>query len=206
MASDLAAEPAPALGDGTSAYLERVEAVAAVMMVRDRRLSWLLMVLAVVGAFVVISCQPFIGQAPETRVPGATQRVCDGISSDVGGCDPRHSFTTTTCGTLAEEWGLEMDRRIVPILQDPTQDPNQAASVLLRQALVVVTSDMNTRLRSLNLAQDCEVEAFLSAAEPHLSDELKASVGDLLFDGSPRATYEEWLEDVRLVLRMIEEE
>lgn len=79
------------------------------------------------------------------------------------------------------------------------------STVLLRQTLVVVTSDMNTRLRSVTLAQDCEVEAFLSAAEPHLSDELKASVGDLLFDGSPRATYEEWLDDVRLVLRIIEE-
>lgn len=172
---------------------------------RTRRLSRFFVVMAVTGAFVVASCQPPTGQSPESLIPGSTQ-VCDGISSDVGGCEPRHSFTATTCEGLSEEWAREMDRRIVPILRDPTQDPNQAASVLLRQALVVVTSDMNGRRRSQNLAQDCEVEAFLSAAEPQLSDELKASVGDFLFDGSPRATYEEWLDDVRLVLRMIEED
>ncbi|MDQ3493485.1 MAG: hypothetical protein M3452_09545 [Chloroflexota bacterium] len=99
-----------------------------------------------------------------------------------------------------------MDRRIVPIIRDPDMDPGQAASSLQIQALVVVTSDMNTRLRALGLVGQCEVSPFLASAETHLSDELKEGVGAILYDDQPPSTYEDWLEDVRRFLRVIEEE
>ncbi len=70
---------------------------------------------------------------------------------------PRHSFVAATCIGLAEEWAREMDRRIVPIIREPDQ-PEQAASALLRQVLVVVISDMNTRLVSLGLKVECDLQ------------------------------------------------
>ncbi len=174
---------------------------------RTRRSSWLL-VAAVAGMMAVASCQPGAGgpMSPTSFPPAPAQRVCDGISSEVGGCEPRHSFAARTCSGLAEEWARELDRKITSIVRDPDQDPTQAASVLLRQALVVVTIDMNTRLRGLGLAGECDIPTFLAAAEPHFSVELKEGAGALLFDGNPPTTYQDWLDDVRKVLRMIEEE
>ena len=144
--------------------------------------------------------------SPTSVPPAQAQRVCDGISSEVGGCEPRHSFAARTCSGLAEEWARELDRKVTPIVRDPDQDPNQAASVLLRQALVVVTVDMSTRLRSRGLAGECDVPTFLAAAEPHFSAELKGGVGPLLFDGVPPTTYRDRLDDIRKLLRVIEEE
>lgn len=166
-----------------------------------------LLVTVVAGIIAVASCQPGAGGPAFTAAsPVPTQRVCDGISSEVGGCEPRHSFAATTCGGLAEEWARELDRKVMPIVRDPDQDPTQAASVLMHQAVVVVTVDMNARLRSLGLVGECDVPTFLAAAEPHLSAELRDGAGALLFDGNPPTTYQDWLDDVRRVLRVIEEE
>jgi len=77
-------------------------------------------------------------------------------------------------------------------------------SVRLKQALVIVTTDMNTRLLELELVETCDIPAFMAAAEPTFSAELRAKVGGGLYDGDPMATYEEWLDDVKRTLRVIE--
>ncbi|MBA3308334.1 MAG: hypothetical protein H0T04_06570 [Chloroflexi bacterium] len=47
--------------------------------------------------------------------------------------------------------------------------------------------------------------AFLRPAQPQLSAELKNGVGAHLFDGAPTMTYDDRLDDVRQVLRIIDE-
>jgi len=134
-----------------------------------------------------------------------SQAVCDGISSEVGGCTAeRHKFIGSTCEALGKEWGEVLDRAVVAIIDGPEAVAKQARSVRLRQALVIATADMNTRLQELKLQADCDLPEFMAAAEPTFSEKLRAGVGAALFDGSP-ATYEDWLEDVRKVARSIDD-
>ena len=130
--------------------------------------------------------------------------VCDGVSDDIGGCTAeRHDFTSTTCEDLAREWATVLDRRALAVLNGP-EDPNQAVSVRLKQVVVIVTTDMNTKLRELGLAESCDVPAFVAAAEPSFSADLRAKVGAGLYDGDPMATYQDWLADTKRTLAVID--
>ena len=138
--------------------------------------------------------------------PPATQQVCDGISADVGGCTtPRHTFTGRTCIDLAKEWAGVLDPALVAILDGPAVSQTNGRSVRLQQALVIATADMNIRLRDLNLQDGCDAPEFLAAAEPLFSSRLKSGIGDVLFDGNPVSTYDDWLGDVRRELRVIDD-
>ena len=130
--------------------------------------------------------------------------VCDGVSSEIGGCAAeRHAFVGSTCEELAVEWGGILDRQVLALLHGPT-DPSQAISARLKQVIVILSTDMNTRLRELGLADACDVPAFLAAAEPTFSAELREKVGGALFDGDPVATYDDWLADVARTLAVID--
>lgn len=160
---------------------------------------------AVLVAAAAASCTSI---APPTSSGPAVpeQSVCAGISSQLGGCSrERHAFRSTTCPALATEWAEVLDRAIVAILNEPPEVGGNARSVRLRQALVVITSDMNTRLRELNLNAGCDVPEFLAAAEPQFSAALRDGVGDSLFDGNPVMTYRDWLDDVTKVVRVIDD-
>lgn len=136
--------------------------------------------------------------------PSPSQTVCAGISSDAGGCTAeRHSFAATTCDGLAREWATVLDRQVVEILDGPA-DPSRAVSVRLKSAVAIVTIDMNTKLRALGLAADCDVPEFMAAAQAGFSAEVRAKVGAGLYDGNPAATYEEWLTDVKRTLAVID--
>jgi hypothetical protein len=136
--------------------------------------------------------------------PSPAATVCDGISSDIGGCTAeRHTFTATTCEGLAREWAGVLDPQVVAILNGPA-DPIQAESSRLKQAVVIVTTDMNTKLRALGLAQTCDVPAFMAAAEPVFSADLRAKVGSGLYDGAPVATYQDWLADTKQTVAVID--
>ena len=153
-----------------------------------------LMLLALLA--VIASCGP-------TAAP--TQTVCDGISSEMGGCTAaRHKFTASTCKDLAKEWAGVLDAAVVAVIDGPEEVAQQARSVRLRQALVITTADMNTRLQQLDLQADCDLPEFMEAAEPVFSAKLRAGVGAALFDGGPE-TYEDWLDDVRAVARSIDD-
>ena len=129
--------------------------------------------------------------------------VCDGVGGQLGGCSERHQFTASTCDGLAREWATVLDQQIVAILNGPT-DPDLARSVRLKQAIVVVTTDMNTHLRELGFQAACDVPEFISIAEPMFSADLRARVGAALYDSKPMATYSEWLDDVRRTLNVID--
>lgn len=165
---------------------------------RTPKLLGLAMLLAVVAVIAACSAAP---QA------SPTQRVCDGISEDMGGCTAeRHDFTSSTCADLAREWATVFDEAIVGILNGRDAGGDQAPSSLIRQALVITTVDMNSRMRELGLRADCDLPEFMAAAEPLFSAELRAGVGSALYDDKPPATYEEWLDDVRRVVRVIDDE
>ena len=134
------------------------------------------------------------------------QSVCAGVSSDIGGCTAdRHTFTGSTCHDLAVEWATVLDTAVLQVLDGPANANGGARSVRLRQALVITTADLNTRLQALNLEADCDMPEFMSAAEPAFSVAVRERVGASLFDGNPVATYPDWLDDVGRVIRSIDD-
>ncbi len=135
-----------------------------------------------------------------------TQEVCDGISADAGGCTAdRHQFTSSTCADLAREWVSVLDPAVVAILDGPAGVNYEGRSSRLKQAVVIATLDMNTRLRALDLQEDCDAPEFMAVAVPLFSDKVRSGAGNALWDGDPPATFEEWLDDVRRTLRVIDD-
>ena len=135
-----------------------------------------------------------------------TQEVCDGISADMGGCTAeRHKFTSSTCADLAREWVTVLDPAVVAILDGPDGVNNDGRSVRLKRAVVITTLDMNTRLRELELQEDCDAPEFMAVAVPLFSDKVRSGAGNALWNGNPPATFEEWLDDVRRTLRVIDD-
>ena len=162
---------------------------------RNRRFA-LPVLLAVVA--LVASCT--LSQPSATPSP----TVCDGISSEVGGCTAnRHTFTGDTCQDLAREWATVLDEGVVGVLRGPAAVGDQGRGVLLHQVLIITTVDMNTRLEELGLRNTCDLAEFMATAEPVFSAELRAGVGDAMYDGLPPASYEEWLADVQKTASII---
>ena len=83
----------------------------------------------------------------------------------------------------------------------------QSRSVLFKQALVITTIDMQTRLTEIGLLETCDLPEFMAASEPSFSDRLRADAGGAMYGGggNPPATYAEWLDDVRRTIRMIDD-
>jgi hypothetical protein len=134
------------------------------------------------------------------------QAVCDGVSSEVGGCTlERHAFAGETCDALTEEWAQALDGAIVAVLDGPEAVGELGRSVRIRQALIVTTADLNQRLQALQLQAECDLPEFMAIAEPLFSTTLRDGVGAALYDGAPMATYDEWLQDVRNVARSIDD-
>jgi|GEM_PF-5447397 len=168
------------------------------MTTKNRRFA-LPVILAVVA--LVASCT--LSQ-DDTSQPSPT--VCDGVSSEAGGCTlSRHTYTSVTCQDLAEEWATVVDATVVGVLHGPAEVEGQGRSVLLRQVVVIATVDLNEHLRDLGLRGSCVAGDFVATAEPAFSEELRAGVGDALYDGLPPASYEEWLADVLKTVRIIED-
>jgi hypothetical protein len=165
---------------------------------KNRRLA-IPALLAIVA--LVASCTP---AQQGTSQPSPT--VCDGISSEVGGCTAnRHTFISDTCEDLAREWATVLNEGVVGVLRGPAEVGNQARSVLLRQVVVISTVDLNSRLAELGLRGTCKVPEFMATAEPVFSAELRAGVGDAMYDSLPPASYEEWLADVQNTVRIIDD-
>lgn len=64
----------------------------------------------------------------------------------------------------------------------------------------------NNHLREIGLHATCDVPEFLEAAEAEFSPELKRSVGEVLYDGAPPASYEDWLDDLTRTIAVIDAE
>jgi hypothetical protein len=72
--------------------------------------------------------------------------------------------------------------------------------------VVISTVDVNSRLAELGLRGTRKVPEFMTTGEPVFSAELRAGVGDAMYDGLPPASYQEWLADVQKVVRIIDDE
>lgn len=155
-------------------------------------------------ALVAVLAACDVGITPPTPAP----TVCDGVSSELGGCDPavRHQYTGTTCEAVGAEWGRVLDRAIVGILKGPEEVGGNARSVRLQQALVITTGDANQHLRRHGLIAECDVPEFLAAGTPHFSADLQSGIGAAHFDGNPMSSFAEWLADVQSVVRIIDQQ
>jgi len=141
--------------------------------------------LILMASFLVAGCSP-------TARPTAPA-VCDGIPADLGGCSSaRPNFAGSTCRELAGEWGRHVDRQVVAVINGPEDAEGKKRSVRVSDALVLSSIVAGMRLDELGLLASCDVPEFLQAAKAQFSDQLKAGVGSVLFDGSPIATDREW--------------
>ena len=133
--------------------------------------------------------------------------VCDGVSSEMGGCTlERHDYTATTCDEVAAEWAALVDRQIIATLDGPAVVDGEAHSSRLKTVLVISAVDADAHIETLGLAAPCDVDAFLAIAEPRFTDDLRSRVGAAMYDGEPVVSYEEWLADVEAVLGVLRPE
>lgn len=140
---------------------------------------------------------------PETPTPS----ICDGIGADIGGCrSDLPVFEGEDCAAIGREFGAYLNDETLAIVQGPSDVDGEARSVRLKQAMTLMASLANTQLDALGLRSACDAPQFLAAAEPEFSDELRATVGDALFDGQPAATYQEWFADVERSVSVIDTE
>lgn len=139
--------------------------------------------------------------------PPASPTYCDGISSEVGGCAPdRPAFAGQTCAEVAQEFGRQLDARLVAIYNGPESKVGSKA-VRAGHYTSVAASLANLRLRRLGLIKECSAPAFVAEAERLFSPELRSHAGELLHDGQP-VSYAEWrvtLVDLMSIIDMEED-
>ena len=123
-----------------------------------------------------------------------TESFCNGVSTDIGGCGPTPSFAATTCGTLAAEFGSEIDRAMLDIINGPAGVADEGRSIRIQHRGIVITTALTDRMTALGILQTCTMPAFLDQAATAFSADMKARIGAVLNDGSPPATYGEFLD------------
>jgi len=123
-----------------------------------------------------------------------TESFCNGISTDIGGCGPTPSFAAMTCDALAAEFGSEIDRAMLEILNGPENVAEEARSIRIQHRGIVITRALTDRMIALGILQRCTMPAFLDQAASAFSADMKARIGAAVNDGSPPATYGEFLE------------
>jgi hypothetical protein len=123
-----------------------------------------------------------------------TESFCNGVSTDVGGCGPTPSFAATTCDTLAAEFGSEIDRTMLDIINGPASVADEGRSIRIQHRGIMITTALTDRMIALGILQRCTMPAFLDQAAMAFSANLKAGIGAVLNDGSPPATYGEFLD------------
>jgi hypothetical protein len=123
-----------------------------------------------------------------------TPTTCNGISSELGGCAADlPTFTGTTCDQLADEFGPAMDAAVMKVINGPNVVNNEAQSVRLTSANIVITTLATNRMIELGIIEDCKMPAFLDRAALGFSPELKTRVGSIVYDNDPPAGYQDWI-------------
>lgn len=169
------------------------------MTARSRR-SGLIVAVSIAGLLVAAGGVLVLAGAlaPDPR------ETCAGIPRRVGGCDvPQPSFSAATCAGVGEEFGIELHRRGLAIIDGPASANGESRSVRLTGAIVLVVGRANQNLRDRGMVKQCGVDEFIAAAELQFSEPFKSRVGDYLFDGTERP-YSEWLADLKRFARVID--
>ncbi len=146
--------------------------------------------------FAMVACGP--------NLPGGSATICNGISSDVGGCDrDLPSFVGTDCETIARQYGSELNRRVLAVINGPAVVENKSQAVRESDAMSLLTSLANARLRTIGEVAKCSAPQFLAAAEPQFSADLRAHAGQHLYDGAV-VDYAAWKGELLRFLEIID--
>jgi hypothetical protein len=140
-----------------------------------------------------------------------TSYVCVALGLLVAGCigsstpsDGPPVYAGTTCAELAREWGDEVDRRITTIIDGPDVVNEMAKSSRNIDALALTSTALSVHMDHLGLLNECDMPEFLPIAEQEFSDQLRSGAGEILHDGEPVATYDEWYSDMQRFLGVID--
>jgi hypothetical protein len=127
---------------------------------------------------------------------------CDGISSGLGGCAAgQPSFAGTTCAEVGAEWGQAVDAGIRAVIAGPPTADGKQRSARISDVMVLAFVRASQQLQTAGRLEGCSSADFLSAATPAFSADLKRGIGSALYDGSPEATFEQFLAEVQNVIR-----
>ena len=163
-----------------------------------QRDTWRNLLPIVTLLMLVLSACGLVGPAPSSE-----PTTCDGIGSTVGGCDAdRPVFNGTTCEDIALELGAQLNDQLLAIVNGP-DDPEESKATRVRHRESVAVSLANNYLREEGLIRECAADQFLETAEQEFSDEFRAVMGGYISDGPP-GTYEEWRQQLRAYLEMID--
>jgi len=136
----------------------------------------------------------------------AIATVCDGVGSNLGGCDAdQPAFTSTSCDGVAAEFGAQLDERIVPVLRGEDVVDNEHKSVRMAHVIALVVTRANLYLRSDEVSLRCGSADFLDTAEAEFSPDLIEGAGEVMFGSGPRP-YSDWRADVLKSLGAIEQD
>ena len=140
-------------------------------------------------------------------IPSSDDRICDGVAAEVGGCDPdQPTFTGTTCDEVAAEFGIQLDERLLDVINGPEVADNESRGVRMSQAMSLMTTRANDHLRGTGMIDDCaDAEAFALAAEAEFSAQLRERAGSAIYDGTA-VTYAEFRAELLRMLSILEME
>lgn len=126
-----------------------------------------------------------------TGSAGDGPAVCDGVSSELGGCAPdRATYGATDCEGIAREFGSQLEDRIMTIIEGP--ESNEESKATRIGNVVVVTAQLaNLHIRRSGLIRDCTASAFVDTADAGFTPKFKDIVGQYLHDG-PAVDYATW--------------
>lgn len=130
---------------------------------------------------------------------------CNGVSAEAGGCRPDLPvFDGTTCAEVGKEWGQAVDGSVLAVVDGPAVANGSHRSARIGDELALAFVTAAGRLEQLGLIGKCGAADFLAAAEPEFGEDLKARVGDALYDGDPIATYDQFLDMARNAVRTLD--
>lgn len=140
-----------------------------------------------------------------TATPSPEPSGCNGVSADICGL-AQPSLAGTDCASVGSEWAQAVDVGIRAVLDGPANVDGKQRSARIGDVMVLAFVNATGHLEALGALRACSAEAFLKAAEPEFSDELRTRVGAALYDGEPSVGYDEFLAEVRNVVGVLDEQ
>jgi hypothetical protein len=148
---------------------------------------------AVAIALIVLVAGASAGCSVAQVTPPPT--ICNGIPAEMGGCaSDLPTFKGTTCDEIADEFGPAMDAAVLNVIHGPREVNGERQSVRLTSANIVVTTLATNRMIELGIIADCKMPDFLDRASRGFSDEMRSTVGSVVYDNDPPAGYDDWIE------------
>jgi hypothetical protein len=155
--------------------------------------------LALAGVSTLAACG-LVGTSPQPSRP----QSCKGISAELGGCDNPPQYEGTTCAALATEWGTQVNDRVVAIIEGPAIVADVARSARILRTQVLATVTLPRHMDEIGLLGECSAAQILTGALPEFDAEHRAGIGTALYDGSPVATWEQYMTETEKSLSILD--